>query len=204
VTMKIKVLLTAFLAIVLAGCELRGKPKVATPVAPKPVAAPASAPPPPPAPLSMPQTNVVLPREQPLDEAALVTQPAPPPEPTPAAAGPPQRQRNRPPVVSTPAVAAPPAAPPATAEPREAVQEIVSAADIKRLQDRAQARRGEAVQILDRVGRRRLTPTQQSVAASIRSFLALSEQAEKYNDMRQADALAERAQILAKELQSGK
>ena len=42
------------------------------------------------------------------------------------------------------------------------------------------------------------------MVASIRSFVALSEQAEKYNDMRQADALAERAQILAKELQSGK
>jgi len=41
------------------------------------------------------------------------------------------------------------------------------------------------------------------VAATIRSFLALSEEAEKHNDMRQADALAERAQILAKELQSG-
>ncbi|MEO8370260.1 MAG: hypothetical protein ABI806_13755 [Candidatus Solibacter sp.] len=204
--MKIQVLLTAFLAILLAGCDLRPKPKVVTPVTPKPVAAPAPTPAPPPSPLSVPQTNVVLPKEQPLDEAALVTQPAPPPEPAAPAAGPPQRQRNRPAAVSTPAVTPPPAAttPPATAEPREPVQEIVPPADFKRLQERAHASRGEAAQILDRVGKRRLTPTQQGVAASIRSFLALSEQAEGYNDMRQADALAERAQILAKELQSGK
>jgi hypothetical protein len=84
------------------------------------------------------------------------------------------------------------------------VQEIVSAADLKRLQEQAQARRGEANQILARVTGRSLSPKQQGVVASIRSFLALSDQAERYNDMRQADSLAERAQILAKELQSGK
>ena len=48
-----------------------------------------------------------------------------------------------------------------------------------------------------------MTGDQQKVADTIRSFLSLSEDAEKHNDMRQADALAERAQILAKELQSG-
>jgi hypothetical protein len=42
------------------------------------------------------------------------------------------------------------------------------------------------------------------VVATIRNFLTLSGEAENHNDMRQADALAERAQILAKELQSGK
>ncbi|MEO8595298.1 MAG: hypothetical protein ABI759_18395 [Candidatus Solibacter sp.] len=198
--MKSKVLLTALLAILLAGCDLRGKGKnVVPPVAPKPAVVPV-APPPPPAPLSTPQTNVVLPKEQPLDEAALVTQPAPLPEPAPAA-GPPARPRtNR--TATPPAAPPPPVAVPTAPEPREAVQEIVPAADMKRLQERALARRGEASQILSRIGR--LNGTQQGVAASIRNFLALSEQAEKYNDMRQADALAERAQILAKELQSGK
>ena len=198
--MKIKVLTTALLAIVLAGCVLRGKPKAAAPVAPKPEPAAAPAPAPPPAPLSVPQTQVALPKEQPLDDAALATEPVPPPEPAPAPAGPPQRQRNRP---ATPAAPPPVVAPPAP-EPREALQEILSPVESQRLKDHAQARRGEATQILDRLGKRRLSTAQQSVAASIRSFLALSEQAEKYNDMRQADALAERAQILAKELQSGK
>jgi hypothetical protein len=145
---------------------------------------------------------VTLPKEQTLDDAALATEPAISPEPVPAAAGPPQRQRNRP--QATPSAPPPVIAPPVTAEPREAVQEIVSAADLKRLQEQAQARRGEANQILARVTGRSLSPKQQGVVASIRSFLALSDQAERYNDMRQADSLAERAQILAKELQSGK
>jgi hypothetical protein len=202
--MKINVLLTALLVIVLAGCELRGKPKVATPPAPSPVAAPAPKPPPPPVPLSIPQTNVALPKEQPLDDAALeITPSTAAAEPTPVAAGPPQRQRNRPPVGSTAPAAPPPSAPAVTPEPRETVQEIVPPPENKRLQERAQAHRTEANQILQRLGRR-LNNAQQGVVASIKSFVALSEQAEKYNDMRQADALAERAQILAKELQSGK
>ena len=75
---------------------------------------------------------------------------------------------------------------------------------MKRLQDQALARRREANQILDQLSRRQLTGTEQGVAATIRNFLALSEEAEKHNDPRQANALAERAQILAKELQSGK
>jgi hypothetical protein len=75
---------------------------------------------------------------------------------------------------------------------------------VKRLQEQAQSRRREVNRILDQLGRRALTGGRQNVAATIRSFLALSENAEKHNDMRQADALAERAQILAKELQSGK
>src|SRR5215470_12238454 len=67
-----------------AGCVLSGKaPKqaAATPAAPKPVAA---APAPPPPPLSIPQTQVELPKPQPLDPAALVTEPAPPQEEQPA------------------------------------------------------------------------------------------------------------------------
>ena len=38
--------------------------------------------------------------------------------------------------------------------------------------------------------------------STIRNFLGLSDEAEKHNDPRQADSFAERAQILAKELQS--
>ena len=42
------------------------------------------------------------------------------------------------------------------------------------------------------------------VGATIRQFLTLSEDAENHNDMKSADALAERAWILAQELKSGK
>jgi|NGEPerStandDraft_6_1074524.scaffolds.fasta_scaffold42776_2 hypothetical protein len=200
--MKATALLTALLSILLAGCELRGKPakSAVPPAAPKPVASAAPAPAPPPA-LSIPQTRVELPKPQPVDPAALETE-ATPPEPLPAVAAP-ARSRRATPAASQPAPASPPAATPPP-EPRETVQEIVSPAEVKRLQDQAQARRNEVKQILDRLGRRQLTGTQRNVVATIRNFLTLSGEAENHNDMRQADALAERAQILAKELQSGK
>jgi membrane-bound lytic murein transglycosylase B len=200
--MKATALLTALLSILLAGCELRGKPakSAVPPAAPKPVASAAPAPAPPPA-LSIPQTRVELPKPQPVDPAALETE-ATPPEPPPAVAAP-ARSRRATPAASQPAPASPPAATPPP-EPRETVQEIVSPAEVKRLQDQAQARRSEVKQILDRLGRRQLTGTQRNVVATIRNFLTLSGEAENHNDMRQADALAERAQILAKELQSGK
>jgi hypothetical protein len=198
--MKAKVFLSAFLGILLVGCSLRGKPakSVVPPAAPKPVVAPA---PPPPA-LSIPQTRVELPKPQPVDPAALATEPTPPEPPEPPPAPAPARPRRASPAASQPASPAPAATPPP--EPRETFQEIVSPAELKRLQDRAAANRREANQILDQLGRRQLTGAQQHAAATIRSFLGLSEEAEKHNDPRQADALAERAQILAKELQSGK
>ena len=201
--MKAKALLTAVFSILLAGCSLRGNPakSAAPPAAPKPVVNPAPAPPPPA--LSIPQTRVELPQPQPVDPAALATETIPP-EPPPAAA--PARSRRGIPAVSPAAgqPASPPAAAASPTEPRETVQEIISPAELKRLHDRAQGRRREANQILDQLGRRPKTSAQQNVEATIRSFLALSEEAEKHNDLPQADALAERAQILAKELQSGK
>ena len=205
--MQAKALLTVVAGIVLAGCSLRGKPakSAVVPAAPKPVVAPAPAAPPPA--LSIPQTRVELPKPQPVDPSALITEPRPPelPEPPPAAA--PARPRRTSPAASqpaSPAAAAPAAAATPPPETRETFQEIVSPAELKRLQDQALARRREANQILDQMSRRQLTGAEQGVAATIRNFLALSEEAEKHNDTRQANALAERAQILAKELQSGK
>ncbi len=201
--MKAKVLLAALACVLLAGCLLRRTPakSVAPPAAPAPLARPAPAPPPPA--LSIPQTHVELPKPQPVDPEALETEPPPPPEAPPAAATTPPRSRRANPAVSQPAPT-----PPAVAGPppdtRETFQEIVPPAELKRLQEDAQARRREANQILEQFGRRQLSRAQQNVAATVRSFLALSDEAEKRNDLRQADSLAERAQILAKELQSGK
>src|ERR1019366_6501733 len=113
-----KALVTALLSILLAGCELRGKPakSAVPPAAPKPAVNPAPAPPPPP-PLSIPQTRVELPKPQPVDPGALETETAPP-EPPPAAAAP-ARSRRAPPAASQPATPPPPAAPraPAAAGP---------------------------------------------------------------------------------------
>jgi len=80
---------------------------------------------------------------------------------------------------------------------------MVSPTEAKRLLDQAQGRRREVAQILDQLGKRStLTPAQRNVMATIKNFLVLSDEAEKHNDPRQADSFAERAQILAKELQS--
>jgi hypothetical protein len=200
--MKAKGLLTALLSIVIAGCSLRAKPAktAVTPAVPKPVVAPAP-PAAPPAPLSIPQTNVELPSPQPVNPAALVTEAPQPVEAPPAA--PPRTRRTGPPASQTVSPALP-AANPAVEPPRPAVQEIVPQAETKRLQEQAQGRRREVKQILDQLSRRQLSDPQKDVAATIRSFVTLSEEAEQHNDPRQAVALAERAWILAKELQSEK
>src|ERR1019366_8638192 len=150
--MRAKALLTVVAGMVLAGCSLRGKPakSAVAPAAPKPVVAPAPAAPP--RVLSIPQTRVELPKPQPVDPAAFVTEPRPPellePEPPPAVV--PARPRRSSPAAAQPA--SPAAAAPATAttpppETRETFQEIVSPAELKRLQDQALARRREANQI---------------------------------------------------------
>jgi hypothetical protein len=198
--MKAVYLFVAVVSLWLAGCASQNSPAAKAAVAPP---APVQ-----PHPLSTPQTHVELPEAQPVDPAALVTEPpkeaatpAVSPTPTPTRTTPTRRTIAPPPVV-------PVTPPPATVQlpadpPRPAIQEIVSPVEAKRLQDSAQARRSEASKMLQQIARRRLNRSEQDVAASIRNFLALSEDAEKRGDMRQADALAERAQILAKELQSG-
>jgi hypothetical protein len=196
--MKAKVLLTALLSIVLAGCTLRGKPKaVLPPAAPKPAATPAPPPAPPP-PLSIPQTRVELPKAQPVDPAALVVETTPrEPEPEPQPTAPSRTRRTAPAATPPPAAAPPPEA------PRETFREMVPPTEAKRLLDQAIVRRREVAQILDQLNKRStLTPAQRNVMATIKNFLVLSDDAEKHNDPRQADSFAERAQILAKELQS--
>jgi len=189
------------LAMAMAGCVLTAKTAAKTPPTPKP-SAPST--PPPPVQLSIPQTQVELPRAQPYDLAALAveTAPSPPPQteaPSPShTAGPPARPRPRPEPVTPPA-----AQPPAEPE-RPSVGVIMSAAEIKRLQESAQGRRRDVVHILEELKPRRLSQTQKNIVTSIRSLVTLSEEAEKRNDMGTADTLAERAQILAKDLQNGR
>jgi hypothetical protein len=188
-------LLCAILALALASCLQRGPAKAAapvTPAAPKPAPAPAAPLPP----LSTPQTRAELPAFQPIDPAALETE-SPTPDPPPAKPATPKRPPNA--VTVTPPPAAQPAEP-----PRPPIQEMISLTELKRLQDQVQARRKEVAQILDQVGRRHLSREQEVARNNIRNFLTLSDEAEKRGDMRQADALAERAQLLARDLQNGK
>jgi hypothetical protein len=192
------------MAFVLAGCVLRGKaPKTASaaPVAPKPVASSAPASPPPP--LSIPQTRVELPRPQPLDPDALVTE-ATPPHPVEAPPATTRSSRRRSDTPARTAEAPAPAAAPAAESGRPPIQEIVSATELKRLRDSAQGRRKVIAQNLEQLKNRPLNPSQRDVYNAITSFVASSVEAENNGDMRQADALAERAQILARELMGGK
>jgi hypothetical protein len=88
-------------------------------------------------------------------------------------------------------------------ELRGPVQEIVPAEEIKRLAESVPARNEETRKVLVQAQARRLSKEQRGVVERIRSFLQQSDDAGKRGDWRQADALAERAQILARELPSG-
>jgi len=189
------------LALLLAGCAARAKTPPLTAAAPKPAV---PTPPLRPTPLSIPQTQVELPKPQPIDPAALPaeTQPAPvaetPPPPRPQPAPPPRRSTPPRPETTT----TPPAAQPEST--RLPVQEVIPAADLKRLQESAQSRKREVARILQQVNPKRMTQAQKNVLASVQAFVTMSDDFEKRNEMRQADALAERALILARDLQHGK
>jgi hypothetical protein len=211
--LRVEAILALALATVLAGCVLRGKPKVAaTPPAPQPVTTVPAAPPQPPPPLSIPQTQVQLPPAQPVDPEALpptaVAAPEPPADTSPtASSGRGSRAaRSAAGSASTPKPEAtpPPAPPVATPAPelRAPIQEVIPPSEQKRLQDSAQSRKREILNWLGTVNHRRMTKHQQSTVVLIRGFLKDSDEAEKREDMRQADALAERAQILMRELQN--
>jgi hypothetical protein len=188
--------LAACLPLALAGCVLRAKPTATTPAAVKP-AAPSA--PPAPVALSVPQTQVELPRQQPIDPDALAaenTQSVPTETPAVPRPQPPVRKTTP----SRPETVAPPAAAPPAPEPaRQQFQEIVSAADQKRLQESARNRKSEVHRILAQF--KHPSSGQRTAVANILSLVSLSDEAEKRNDMRQADSLADRALILARDLQ---
>jgi hypothetical protein len=178
---------------VLAGCATHAKPLAVS-------AQPAA--------LSVPQTQVTLPPEQPLNPEALVDDqpPAPPPPAAPApppptlpvtpAVAPPVR-RSAPVVAAQPAPPPPEATAPAPVE-RPAIQALVPAQEQKKLKDSAEARKKEVRATLTRMASRRLNATDQDLMKRIQFFLTQSDDAERRGDMRQADAFAQRAQDLAK------
>jgi PBP1b-binding outer membrane lipoprotein LpoB len=208
--------LLIIVALFLSGCVIRGKQQAKV-IAPPPVPAAPAPPPQPPQPLSIPQTQTYLPPPQPISPEALATiqsaagttetQPNsenPPRAPRPA--GPVVGRRNEPaapPAAPQPAATAAPPPNPAETEPRGEVQEIVSAAELKQLQDSVAARKSEIHKVLELSEKHRLSREEASVVARIKSFLQQSDDAEKRGDWRQADALAQTAQVLAKELSSG-
>lgn len=205
-------ILATSLSLLLTGCVLKAKQQSKVnnaPPPPRPTAAAAPATPPP-GPLSIRQTQVELPAPQPISPEALATTAppeAPPEDQRPAralrrtpVAGPPKPEQ---PPVQVQAPAPAPAPPPAAEPERPPIQEILPAAELKRLQDSADAKKRDIRRVLEQVGPQRLN-AQRDKVERIRSFLKASDEAESHNDMRQAELLAEKAQTLVGELQSGR
>jgi len=198
---RVEAIIAAALALSMAGCALSGKPNtaVAVPPQPQPAVQPKAAPPA--GPLSVPQTQVELPPPQPVNPDALTA--VQPPEPAePAAAPKPPRRTTVAPPQPKPEVAAPTVQP--AGPERPPIQEIVPADEKRHYQESADGRKREIRQLLEQTKGRRLTSEQTKTLKRIQLFVAQSDDAEKRGDMRQADALADRGLVLARELAGGK
>jgi len=189
------------LLVTLMGCTLRAGKQAVVPPPPSPAVA---QPPAPAAPLSVPQTAVTLPGYQEVNPDAIpstqatTTQTTEPEktEASPAVSRPRRSTASQKPVAGEePEAAAPPAA-----EPEKApIQPILTEDEHKRIREAIDTRRKEIDERLNRA-KRHVSSHDQSLKERIASFLAQCSQAEKRGDYAQADALSERALILAQEL----
>jgi len=201
--MRVEAILAACLALSFTGCVLRGKQPVAKATTPPPVVTPP--PPPPPKPLSTPQTDVQLPAYQPLTpEAIASTLPAEEPPPPAPAPKPPARgarpQGTTPPKTVEVTPQGPPV--PATPEPEQPrIQDALTPDEGKRLQEEAESNKREIRQRIDAIPPHRLNRQQNILMKRIRTFVDQSDEAQRRGEMRQAAELAQRALVLAKELQ---
>ena len=149
---------------------------------------------------------------QPVSAEALVTaeEPAVVELPEPPAQRPsrrvPSTSAAQAPRTDTPATPTPPAPAqgPQPAPERPRLVEAISPEEQRRLADSVTARRREVVQNLDAATARGPSGTERTMMSRIRSFQKLAEEALTGGDLRQADALMERAQILSRELQSAR
>ena len=210
---------TAVLA--LSSCELGGKTNAAKIPATPAAAAVAPAPPPaPPQPISIPQTEVQLPPAQPVSTEALATIQAPPletktapeePEPEPTA----KPATRRPPPVgpkqdpkqesTTPAPAeTAQQPPPQPAEERPKLQPVYTEDERRRILGEIERRKVEIDGILRNINQTRIPSNQRGVIDSIHSFLSSCDDSAKRGDLRSAEALSDRALLLARELANGR
>ncbi|MBK9166610.1 MAG: hypothetical protein IPM24_04005 [Bryobacterales bacterium] len=183
--------------LLLSGCSFKKKPVAAAPAPPATVTAARGQD----ATWSEPQTDVVLPREQPLSaEAVVIRLPDPPPPeppkrapaPKPRASAPPAPEPEPPPIV--------PADQPAAPAPRVRIRAVETAAERQRLEREVTQRRQEANQILARARTRSLNLAQRNTVQRAEAFLAQADSALDAGDLRQADALSSRALLLCREL----
>jgi hypothetical protein len=193
--------LLILLIVPLASCTMGTKKQAVTPPPPKPAAVQAPAPE---APLSIPQTSVVLPPKQEFNPDAIpkvpVAQETPAPEKTEVA--PAARVSRRAPVAAPKAEPEPETeTPPAPAvQEQAAIQPILSGDQQKKIKAAIADRRREISDKIDRPNKH-LSVHDNSLVERIKSFLEQCGQAELRGDYSQADALSERAAVLARELQ---
>jgi hypothetical protein len=191
------------LIVPLAGCTPGASKQAVVPPPPKPAAV--QQPPPEPQ-LSTPQTVVTLPELQPVNPGAIpkvqTVEAAHPPEKT-EAPPPPRAPRHTSTGQSKAADPEPGAEAPAIpAAPEQApFQPILNADEQKHIIAAIDGRKKEIADRLNRTRARTLSEHDQSLVDRINSFLAQCGVAEQRGDYSQADALSERALILAKELQ---
>jgi hypothetical protein len=80
------------------------------------------------------------------------------------------------------------------------VQEVIPADERKRYQDSAVSRKGEIRTLLAQIKAHPVTTEKNRQIKLIESLVQQSDEVEKAGDMRQADALAERGLLLARDL----
>jgi hypothetical protein len=197
---------TLIVALALAGaaCKMQMRPAKTPPAPQAATAKPEPQPSPPSEPLSIPQTQVHLPRPQPIDPEALATPPIILPEP------PTPRQTNRAakrqspsssPLPIKPEQPEPVEPPPATTEAlRPRVEPVLPADERRQLIEDVSSRLKQVDQMLGRLNLRRLSEAEKNSVARIHSFQFLSRQALERGEAQQASALADRALLLAQEL----
>jgi hypothetical protein len=152
--------------------------------------------------LSIPQTAVTLPSPQEVNPEAIPvvtaqvsvpekTDPPPPPRVTRRAAGPPKPEAEAEPEPPAPAPALPEQAP---------IQPILNGDQQRHIEDAILARRKETMAKLEHA-HKPLSKHDEDLVDRITTFLTQCEQAREHGDLSQADALSERALILAREIQ---
>ena len=191
------------LAIVpLVGCTLGASKQAAVPPPPSPAAVQPPAPEAPP--LSIPQTAVTLPGYQEVNPDAIpqvTTAQVPAPE---KPETPPAAIRTKPRIAAGPPKPEPedePETPAAPAVPEQApIQPILTGEEQKKIQDAIDVRKR---QIDEKLNRAKVHPSShdQPLVERIRSYQEQCAEAEKRAAFAQADALSDRALILARELQ---
>jgi hypothetical protein len=206
---RLETIMAAVLAVSLTGCKLSAK-KTTLPPTPAPPVATAQ-------PLSVPQTQVMLPRAQPFDPDALSTNQPPTEEPPTAPRTAPAGNSGSKPPARTSTRNATPTAPPATSAaappkpetppaepPRPQIQEILPPEVQQQLRKQAQDSAQQARQLLNQANKRRPGPQEREAILRINQLLTNADNAAKTGDVRTADDMAAKALSLAKDLQSGK